>query len=116
MVFSSKSCKDSRLIAFGTQQCSHTADVIHRGRCKEERLHKHRNAAQDARHAIDAFAAIAVRMCKGDAAADERIHTGSVSLVAAILQRFVQCTDILTAKALHNKDNHVLLFHVSRQP
>ena len=99
------------LIALANQQRGEATDLVHRCRCQEERLDKHRNAAQDGGHAIDRLSSITVGIFESDALADERVDTGSIALIATVLECAVQGSDILTTKALDNEYHHILLDH-----
>ena len=81
--------------------------MVHRSRSEEERLYEHRNARQDAGHAIDALASVAVGVAEGDTLCDERIHVWGVAAVLTVLEGFVQGTDVFTSEALDDKDDNV---------
>ena len=101
--------EEGRLVALLAQQVGDAAHVVHRCRCEEERLDKHRYARQDGRHAIDALAAVAIGVGERQTLADERVDARGVAPIVASLQVVVIGSDILAAEALDDEHDHILL-------
>ena len=85
--------------------------MVHGSRRQEERLYEHGDAGQDRGHTIDALTTIAIAVAEGDATGYQGIDMRGIALIAAVVERMVQGTDILTPETLDNKHHDVLLRH-----
>ena len=99
--------EERRLITLPGQERRYTTYLIHRGGCKDERLHKHRDTRQNTRHPVNTLPAVTITILKCHALPDQLIHVRRISFILSPFQRLIQRPDILPSKTLHDQHNHV---------
>ena len=95
--------EESRIITFLIQLTGNASYIIHRSRCQEERLDKHRYAGKHGGHTINTLASIAEAMLPNETFRNQGIEEWGITFI------LIQCTNIFTTEALDNHHHHILL-------
>ena len=106
-----RSVEEGRRVALAAEAVGQSGDVVDAVGREEERLDEHGNRREDAWHAVDRLAAVAVAAGERGAVLDERVGEGRVAFVSAVLQGSVERADIFAAEALDDQYDHILLGH-----
>ena len=101
--------EEGRLVAPLAEQTRQTGIVVHGCRREDEGLAEAWYAAENGRHAVNAFPSVAVREAIDEAFVDEPVYVRCVSLVFAAEEIAVEAADVFSSEALDNQDHDVLL-------
>ena len=81
--------KEGGVVALVRQYPGQAREIVHRLGRKHKRLDKHRDATKHRRHAVYAFAPIAIRVFVGGALFNQLVYIGRIAFVIAAFQVFV---------------------------
>ena len=81
--------KEGGVVALVRQYPGQTREIVHRLGRKHKRLDKHGDATKHRRHAVDAFAPVAIRVFVGGALFNQFVYIGRIAFVIAAFQVFI---------------------------